>query len=299
MELSKLTTEQRNQNTLMIDVVSTHEMLEMINDEDAKAAAAVRAELGKIARAVDVIARQMKDDGRLFYVGAGTSGRLGILDASEVPPTFGMPHGKVIAIIAGGKEAVFKAVEGAEDDAALGARDIKENGVRPGDVVAGIAASGRTPYVLGAVEAARELGAVTIGISNAEGSVLASKCHYDITPIAGPEALTGSTRMKAGTMQKMVLNMLTTGVMIKLGKTYGNLMVDVMPTNEKLADRAARIVQEATGADCESAITALRASGMKPKTAIVMIKMNLTAEQAAELLVKNDGFISKAVEHDN
>jgi len=292
VELKNLTTEQRNPDTYNIDTVSTVEMLTMVNNEDAKAAAAVRAELHNIAKAVDAITERFKNGGRLFYFGAGTSGRLGVLDASEVPPTFGMPHGQVVAVMAGGRDAMFVAVEGAEDSRELGAKDILDNGVTERDVVVGITASGRTPYVLAACEAARTLGVFTIGVSNTVGSALSLICDVAITPVAGPEALTGSTRMKAGTTQKMVLNMLTTGVMIKLGKSYGNLMVDVMPTNEKLVDRAVRIISEATGVDYKTSHAALIDSNMKPKTAIVMIKTGLTALDAKELLDKNGGFIS-------
>ena len=294
--LSALTTEQRNQDTLNIDKVSTVEMLEMINDEDAKAAAAVRLELPNIARAVEAVAKALGAGGRLFYVGAGTSGRIGVLDASEIPPTFGLPHGIVVGVMAGGESAMYKAKEGAEDNPALGAKDIEENGVKAGDIVMGIAASGRTPYVLGALEGAKKLGALTIGLSNVAGSKVSQACDIPITPVPGPEALTGSTRMKAGTTQKMVLNMITTGAMIKLGKAYSNLMVDVVPTNEKLVDRAARIVHAATGADLENCAKTLIEAGNNPKTAIVMIKTGLGGQEARGLLERCGGFVARALE---
>lgn len=291
--LSKLTTEQRNDRTINIDRVTTLEMLEMINDEDAKAAAAVRAELPNVARAVDAAAAAIEAGGRLYYVGAGTSGRLGVLDASEILPTFGETC--VEGIMAGGKDALFVAKEGAEDSAALGASDMSERGVGAKDVVVGITASGRTPYVLGAIEAARARGAITVGLSNSAGAKLAEICHIAITPVAGPEALTGSTRMKAGTMQKMVLNMISTGAMIRLGKVYGNLMVDLVPTNEKLTDRSRRIVAEAAGVSADQAAAALEKTN-NAKTAIVMLKTGLNADDAAQILKRHGGFIAKALE---
>jgi N-acetylmuramic acid 6-phosphate etherase len=280
----------------MIDRVSTLEMLGMINDEDAKAAQAVRAELPNIAKAVDRIAEAFKKGGRLFYVGAGTSGRVGILDASECPPTFGVPHGMVIALIAGGSESMFAAVEGAEDDTSLGIADMQARGVGENDVVVGISSSGRTPYVLAAIKESKAAGACTVGISNAANSRVGAVSDIAITPIVGPEALTGSTRMKGGTSQKMVLNMLSTGAMIRIGKSFGNLMVDVTPTSKKLEDRAVRIVDEATGAGLERSTEALREAGNSAKLAIVMLKTGLDLSEAIVRLEECDGFVSRAVE---
>lgn len=293
--LADIPTEQRNPLTNHIDAVSTLDMLALINDEDAKVAAAVRAELPRIAQAVDAIADAFQKGGKLFYVGAGTSGRIGVLDASECPPTFGVPDSMVTAVIAGGIDALLRPLEGAEDDRDAGTDEIRKRGVSDNDVVVGIAASGRTPFVLGAIEAAKALGAVTVGISGVSGSPLAVATHIAITPLTGPEALTGSTRMKCGTAQKLVLNMLSTGTMIKIGKTYGNLMVDVKPTNDKLRDRAARIVDAATGAGYEASAKVLAAAGNNPKLAIVALGTGLEPEKAQALLEGCGGFVSKAL----
>ena len=238
---SELTTEQINPATAHIDQCSTLEMVRLINDEDKKVAAAVERVLPQIAQAVDAIAAGFTRGGRLFYIGAGTSGRLGVLDASECPPTFGVSPDMVQGLIAGGESAMFKAVEGAEDNRTLAEQDLIAREFCAADVLVGITASGRTPYVLGGVEFAKKIGAVTVGVSCVENSALAQAVDIAITPVTGAEALTGSTRMKAGTATKMVLNMLTTAAMIKIGKVRGNLMVCVQATNDKLRDRARRI----------------------------------------------------------
>ena len=241
---SALTTEQVNPATAHIDSCTTLEMVRLINDEDKKVASAVERVLPEIARAVDKIAESFSCGGRLFYIGAGTSGRLGVLDASECPPTFGVNPDMVQGLIAGGDSALIKAVEGAEDNRQLAAENLRERNFTAADVLVGITASGRTPYVLGGVEFAKTLGAVTVGVSCVENSALAQVVDIAITPVTGAEALTGSTRMKAGTATKMVLNMLTTAAMIKIGKVRGNLMVCVQATNDKLRDRLKRINEE-------------------------------------------------------
>lgn len=268
MDFSKLTTEQRNAASANIDKVSTLEMVKIINDEDKKIAAAVSEVLPQIARAIDIIAEKIGNGGRLFYIGAGTSGRLGVLDASECPPTFGVANDLVQGIIAGGNYALTNAVEGAEDDKNLAVQDLAEKNFGAADVLVGIAASGRTPYVISAIDYAKKIGAVTLGVSCVENSALAKIVDIDITPVTGAEVVTGSTRMKAGTATKMVLNMLTTGAMIKLGKVYGNLMVDVHATNEKLRDRAKRIVIAATGCDEVTAVEMLKKFNGSAKSAI-------------------------------
>ena len=241
---SALTTEQVNPATAHIDSCTTLEMVRLINDEDKKVASAVERVLPEIARAVDAIAESFSRGGRLFYIGAGTSGRLGVLDASECPPTFGVKPDMVQGLIAGGSGALIKAVEGAEDNRQLAEQNLRERNFTAADVLVGITASGRTPYVLGGVEFAKTLGAVTVGVSCVENSALAQAVDIAITPVTGAEALTGSTRMKAGSATKMVLNMLTTAAMIKIGKVRGNLMVCVQATNDKLRDRLKRINEE-------------------------------------------------------
>jgi len=278
-----------------IDMCTTREILEIINDEDIQVPLIVRNEIDSIAMAVDAITEAIKSGGRLIYIGAGTSGRLGMLDAAECPPTFGTDPELVKAIIAGGNEAYFRAVEGAEDDEEAGKAAIRENNVTAKDVVVGITASGRTPFVLAAVREAKKLGAKTIGISNNTQSQIKSIVDIDIALNVGPEVIIGSTRMKSGTSQKLVLNMITTAVMIKLGKVYGNLMVDLQPKNAKLVNRAMRIIMHATGADEEVAKKYLELSGMNPKVAIVMYKTNTDKETAVRLLAKNMGFVTKAI----
>lgn len=266
--LEKLLTEQSNAASANIDRVSTAEMLRIINAEDRLVAEAVEREIPQIARAVDAIVAAMKNGGRLFYIGAGTSGRLGVLDASECPPTYNVPYDLVQGIIAGGEAALCRATEASEDNPASGVRDVEARGLTRADVLCGIAASGRTPYVLGAIDHARALGAVTIGVSCVPDSKLAAAAQIAITPVTGPEVVTGSTRMKAGTATKLVLNMLTTGAMIQLGYTYGNLMINVQPKNEKLVDRAKRIIAQAAGVSYERAGELLEASGRSVRGAI-------------------------------
>jgi len=244
---------------------------------------------------VDVIAAQLKQGGRLVYSGCGTSGRLGVLDAVECPPTYSTDPGEVIGLIAGGNEAIFRAKEGAEDDEALGAEDLKKIDFGSKDVLVGIAASGRTPYVLGAMNYAKEQGAHVIGISCNPGSQVEKTAEIAITPTPGPEVVTGSTRMKSGTAQKMVLNMLSTGAMIKLGKVYGNLMVDVKATNEKLVERCKRIVCEATGVDYDTATKALEQCGYRAKVAIVMLKTGGDVHDAEQRLEAHEGRVAQAV----
>ena len=296
VELQKIATEQRNPNTTHIDTLSTLEMVRLINQEDQKVALAVAQVAPEIARAIDVITRQLSQGGRLFYAGCGTSGRLGILDAVECPPTYSTDPELVQAIIAGGYPAIFRAVEGAEDDFDLGRRDLQERGFASQDVLVGLAASGRTPYVLGAMGYARELGAAVIAVTCCPGSEVDRMADIGIAPTPGPEVITGSTRMKSGTAQKMVLNMLSTGTMIKLGKVYGNLMVDVKPSNEKLIRRCVTIVREAVGCEEGQAVSALEACGYRPKVAIVMLLKKIDAEQARELLEQAQGRIARVVE---
>lgn len=296
VELQKIATEQRNPNTTHIDTLPTLEMVRLINQEDQKVALAVAQVAPEIARAIDVITRQLSQGGRLFYAGCGTSGRLGILDAVECPPTYSTDPELVQAIIAGGYPAIFRAVEGAEDDFDLGRRDLQERGFAPQDVLVGLAASGRTPYVLGAMGYARELGAAVIAVTCCPGSEVDRMADIGIAPTPGPEVITGSTRMKSGTAQKMVLNMLSTGTMIKLGKVYGNLMVDVKPSNEKLIRRCVTIVREAVGCEEDQAVSALGACGYRPKVAIVMLLKKIDAEQARELLEQAQGRIARVVE---
>ncbi|MDX1982141.1 MAG: N-acetylmuramic acid 6-phosphate etherase [Bryobacteraceae bacterium] len=268
MSLHGLLTEQTNPASAHIDRVSTAEMLRIINAEDQLVARAVEAEIPHIARAVDAVVEAMRGGGRLFYIGAGTSGRLGVLDASECPPTYNVPYGLVQGIIAGGEAALSRATEASEDDPASGAADVAARGFTAKDVLCGIAASGRTPYVLGAIEYASSIGAVTIGLSCVPQSKLAQAAAIAITPLTGPEVVTGSTRMKAGTATKLVLNMLTTGAMIRLGYTYGNLMINVQPKNEKLVDRARRIIAQAAGVSYDEAAGLLEASGGSVRAAI-------------------------------
>ena len=270
-------------------------MVKLINEEDKKVAIAVGEEAEHIAAAVDVIAGQLGQGGRLVYVGCGTSGRLGILDAVECPPTYSTDPEEVIGLIAGGNEAIFRAKEGAEDDPVQGVEDLKKINFSSRDVLVGIAASGRTPYVLGAMEYARKLGAHVIGISCSTGSQVEQAAEIAITPLPGPEVVTGSTRMKSGTAQKMVLNMLSTGAMIKLGKVYGNLMVDVKPSNEKLVERCKRIVCQATGVDYDTAARTLQACGYRAKVAIVMLKTGTDAHRAEQLLAQHDNRVAAAI----
>ncbi|MCI9346679.1 MAG: N-acetylmuramic acid 6-phosphate etherase [Lachnospiraceae bacterium] len=294
----QIATEEKNRNTEKIDTLSTLEMVRLINEEDKKVAYAVERELARIAEAIDIISVKLREGGRLIYSGCGTSGRLGVLDAAECPPTFSTDPGQVVGLIAGGKEAMFEAVEGAEDNEKLGAEDLQEIGFCDRDVLVGIAASGRTPYVIGAMRYAKSCGAPVIGVACSPGSEIEREAQVAITPTPGPEVVTGSTRMKSGTAQKMVLNMLSTGAMIKLGKVYGNLMVDVKPSNEKLIHRCQRIVSEAACVTEEEAKTVLIQCDYRPKTAIVMLLRGLGEEEARTLLERNDGKVSAAIKEE-
>lgn len=296
--LKSLTTEQVNGKSIHIDMCSTHEILDIINSEDMLVPLAVKKEIPNIEKAVDSIVENIKKGGRLFYIGAGTSGRLGILDASECPPTYGTDPELVQGIIAGGRDAMFNSIEDAEDSEEMGIQVVHDKGISQNDVVVGITASGRTPYVLGAVREAKKIGAVTVGISSNSTSIIKNDVDIAITPIVGPEVVTGSTRMKSGTAQKLVLNMITTAVMIKLGKVYGNLMVDLKPTNKKLVDRAVRIVIHATSVSEEMAQKYMELSDFNPKAAIVMIKAGVSKEKAEEMLSEGKGFVTKALEAD-
>ena len=293
--LGSLLTETRNPASERLDQLSTLEMLELINAEDASVAAAVHAELPHIAQAVDAIAARFAQGGRLFYIGAGTSGRLGVLDASECPPTFSVAADLFQGLIAGGDRALRLSSEHSEDSREEGAHDLAAAGFAKHDTLVGIAASGRTPYVLGALDYAKTLGSLTIGLSCVPGSALAQAAEIAITPATGPEVLTGSTRLKAGTATKMVLNMLSTGVMVRGGATYGNLMVNVRPTNAKLVDRAQRIIAAATGCDLATAARLLADSGNNVKTAIVMQKLLLSRTAAELRLAEAHGVLAKAI----
>ncbi len=292
----RIITENRNPATESIDTLPTEEMLRLINREDSRVAPAVGKEIPVIAKAVDAIAGALAAGHRLIYSGCGTSGRLGVLDAAECPPTFSADPGQVVGLIAGGERAMFRAVEGAEDDPDLGAKDLERIGFCSGDVLVGLSASGRTPYVIGAVRHAKRIGAVTVTVSCCPGSPLYELADIPIAPEPGPEVITGSTRMKSGTAQKLVLNMLSTGAMIRLGKTYGNLMVDVMPSNEKLIRRCRRIVCEAAGVREDEASAALDACGYRPKTAILMLLCGVDAQEADRLLALGKGRISAAIQ---
>lgn len=296
--LGGLLTETRNPASEHLDELSTLEMLTLINAEDATVAGAVQAELGNVARAVDAVAERVERGGRLFYIGAGTSGRLGVLDASECPPTFSVPAELVQGLIAGGDSALRLSSEHSEDSLEEGARDLKAAGFgaegKP-DTLVGIAASGRTPYVLGAMDYAKSVGALTVGLSCVPRSAVASSAAIAITPATGPEVLTGSTRMKAGTATKMVLNMLSTGVMVRSGATFGNLMVNVRPTNAKLVDRAERIIAAAAGCDLATAAQLLERAG-SVKLAVLMQRGGMGREAAERVLLAAGGRLRTALE---
>jgi N-acetylmuramic acid 6-phosphate etherase len=293
--MSDLITEQVNPFTQNIDNVPTLEMVRLMNQEDARVAAAVATELEKIAHAIDSVSKRMNLGGRLIYLGAGTSGRLGVLDASECPPTFSTSPELVIGLIAGGGRALTQAVEGAEDDAEMGAREIAALDVKEYDSVVGITASGETPYVLGGIAEARQRGALTISVACNRPSRLEEISEIGIAPLVGPEVIGGSTRLKAGSAQKMVLNMVSTGVMVKLGKTFGNLMVDVQPTNSKLRDRARRIVAQTCDIDMEKATQLLDACDGEVKTAIVCRLAGVSTDKARQLLKLSEGMVRRAL----
>lgn len=295
-KLETLVTEGRNENTLDIDRLSTLEIIEKINNEDKKVAYAVEEAKESIAKAVDIITERIKRGGRLLYMGAGTSGRLGILDASECPPTYGVSFELVQGLMAGGNTAIFKAAEGAEDNAELGKQDLIDKNLTSDDVVCGIAASGRTPYAIGGMKYAKSVGAAVLCVTMNPHSEMASIADVPISVVVGPEVVMGSTRMKAGTAQKLVLNMLTTATMIKLGKVYSNLMVDVKASNEKLVTRAKRIVMLATEVSEEEATKVLEETNFNVKLSILMIVSGLNKEKAEQLLKDSDGYIAKAIE---
>ncbi len=293
-EFNRLVTEERNDKTLDLDLLDTSELVKRIQNEDFAVADAVGKVTPQIAEAIDIIVARLKDGGRMIYFGAGTSGRLGVLDATECSPTFGVDFDQVQAFIAGGKEAMFKSFESAEDSIQMGIADAQAAKFSSRDVVVGITASGRTPYVIGALQTAKEAGAATIGVTN-NSDGLSRFCDVTIAAITGPEALTGSTRMKAGSAQKMILNLLTTCTMVRLGKVYENLMVDLRPTNEKLRERAVSIVSILGEVPRHLAEGALVASQNRAKTAILMAKRKLGRAQAEELLTKYGGSLRKAL----
>jgi N-acetylmuramic acid 6-phosphate etherase len=288
-------TEQRNPRTRELDAKSTLDILRAIQREDATVAKAVSGAIPAIARAVDAIAHALQRGGRLFYVGAGTSGRLAALDAAEIPPTFGTPARLVQAVIAGGRRALTHAVEGAEDNRAQGARDLAARRLRAGDVVVGITASGSTPYVLGALEFARRRGAVTVGVTSNPRTPILRLARIPIATLTGPEVITGSTRMKAGTAQKMVLNMLSTGTMVRMGRVYDNWMIGVALTNRKLQARGLRILVEASGATVAEATRALRQSGHNMAAALVMLKTGVNTREAHRRLRDANGNVRDAL----
>jgi N-acetylmuramic acid 6-phosphate etherase len=293
--LTGLTTEQGHPASQHLDQLSTLDVLALMNAADAEVPAAVAREIPRIGLAVDAIAAALERGGHLVYIGAGTSGRLGVLDASECPPTFNVPKDLVRGIIAGGEAAVTRASEASEDDPEAGARDLMTSGFGAGDVLVGIAASGRTPYVLGAIAKARELGAATCGISCTPDSELSRAVDFPIEPAPGPEILTGSTRLRAGTATKLVLNMISTAVMIRLGYVYGNLMVNVQPTNRKLEDRARRIIESAAGVSYHRAAELLEEAGRSVRVAIVMEKRGVDRQEAERLLAAARGRVAEAL----
>jgi N-acetylmuramic acid 6-phosphate etherase len=294
-KLDELLTEARNPATENLDQLSTFDLLKTMHAADRDVFVAVERELPHIAEAVDAITAHLEDGGRLFYIGAGTSGRLGVLDASECPPTYNTPPELVQGLIAGGDTALRRSVERAEDDAGQGQKDLEARSFCAKDVLVGIAASGRTPYVLGGIDYARKLGAVTIGLSCVPDSQIAQHAQIAITPAVGPEVVTGSTRMKAGTATKLVLNMLSTASLVRLGYVYGNLMVNVQPTNMKLRDRAARIIAALTDLSSEKALALLDEAG-SVKTAIVMQRLGVSRSEAEAMLAKTKGRLRDAIE---
>jgi N-acetylmuramic acid 6-phosphate etherase len=296
-EISKLTTEQRNPRSMRIDISSSAEILKIINDEDKLVPYAVEQELPYIEQAVEIIVKALKSGGRLLYFGAGTSGRLGVVDASECPPTFGTPYGMIEGFIAGGEAAMFRAQEGAEDKEENGAKEVVDANVTSKDVVCGIAASRRTPYVVGAVKKAKELGAKTLYVTtNPRKDFDIKEVDVAICPYVGPEVVMGSTRMKSGTAQKLVLNMLTTASMIRLGKVYENMMIDLQMTNKKLVERSKKIVMTITGLSYDDAAAALENAKGHVKTALVMILAKVDYKEAKERLKQADGFVRRAIE---
>ncbi|PWK15626.1 N-acetylmuramic acid 6-phosphate etherase [Tumebacillus permanentifrigoris] len=294
--IAKLATEQTNAQSDTLDRMSALEIVQLMNGEDRTVAEAVAQEVPRIAAAVDQIADRLRRGGRLLYLGAGTSGRLGVLDASECPPTFGIEADLVVGVVAGGPDAVVEAREGAEDDSDAGATDLQSHRLTAADIVVGLSASGRTPYVAGGLRYAKQVGAGTVALSCNQGAEISALAEVAIEVSTGPEVLMGSTRLKAGTAQKMVLNMLSTAVMVRLGKAYGNLMIDVKPTNVKLVDRACRMLMTAAGVEYETASAALQASGRRAKVALVMLKTSCSVDEAERRLQAADGFARAAIE---
>ena len=297
IKLEGLVTETRNPNTYNIDNVSTLEMVKIMNNEDARVHEAISTELENIALAIDEIHNALVNGGRLIYVGAGTSGRLGILDASECMPTYGVSEDLIQGLIAGGKDAMFKAQEGAEDSTELCVKDLKSISFSKKDILCGLAASGRTPYVIGGIEYAKSLGAKTISVTCNPNSEISKISDISIAPVVGPEVVTGSTRMKSGSAQKMVLNMLSTGAMIKFGKVYGNLMVDVQTTNKKLEERARKIVMDATGCSRDRAVELLDETSNNVKLSIFIEISGLSCSKANEILTDCNGHIRNALKN--
>ncbi|MGL4737282.1 MAG: N-acetylmuramic acid 6-phosphate etherase [Cellulosilyticaceae bacterium] len=295
LELKNMTTETRNPRTLELDAMSTQDILKVMNEEDQKVALAVREALPEIEKAVEAIAASLRKGGRLIYAGAGTSGRIGLLDAVECPPTFGTHPDQVVGLIAGGEKAFIKAVEGAEDSRELGVNDLKAINLTADDTVVGIAASGRTPYVIAALEYANEIGASTVAVACNKNSAVGAVAQIAIEVVNGPEVLTGSTRLKSGTSQKLIANMLSTVSMIRVGKAYKNLMVDVQQTNEKLVVRAQNIVMEATGCERDLAKEKLEIAEGNAKLAITMILLGCDKEEAVNRLEKAAGHVRAAI----
>ena len=295
-EVQALATEQRNPHSTHLDTLSSREIVELINTEDHLVPVAVRREIPYIARAVDLVVEAFRKGGRLIYIGAGTSGRIGVVDASECPPTFGVPYDLVQGVMAGGEAAMFRAQEGAEDRPEHGARDLEALGLTPNDVVCGLAASRRTPYTVGAIAYARDVvGATTLFVTCVPRETLPFTVDVAICPVVGPEVLMGSTRMKSGTAQKLVVNMLTTAAMVRMGKVYENMMIDLMMTNAKLVERSKRIVMTVTDADYETASAALDAAGGHVKTAHVLLLAGVDADDARARLDAAGGFVRHAI----
>jgi len=295
LNLKNMSTETRNQNTMNLDIMTPLEVVTVMNQEDAKVPAAITPALPNIAQCVTWAIESIEAGGRIIYMGAGTSGRLGVLDAVECPPTFGVAPEVVVGLIAGGEKAFVKAVEGAEDSRELGRQDLIDINLEKRDIVIGIAASGRTPYVLGGLAYAQEMGCHTVGISCNPGSAVGAAAELAIEVVPGPECLTGSTRLKSGTCQKLILNMISTATMVGCGKAYQNLMVDVMQTNEKLVVRAQNIVMEATGCERETAAEKIAIAGGNAKTAITMILADCGLEEAKERLARARGHVREAI----
>lgn len=294
--LQQLITEQRNERTLDLSELSIKDIIAIMNDEDGKVAGAVRQALPEIEQVIAEVVKALEQGGRLIYIGAGTSGRIGMLDASECPPTFGVDYNTVVALIAGGESAFATAVERAEDDEQQGADDLQKKNVTNKDVIVGLAASGRTPYVIGALKYAKQVGAVTASVTCNRNSLLSKYADLAVEVEVGPEVLTGSTRLKAATAQKMILNMITTTAMIKIGKVYQNLMIDLQVSNRKLQERARHILMQATGVTAEEAERKLVEADYHVKTAIVMIKAGLNKQEALRYLAETNGFVTKAIE---